>query len=289
MATYNINQYQYHQFSYADTTAGLYINNQPANIGFTFNIGVDYTFEVDVFTNAGSYVFDVYDSLGNPYDTITLNVGGVLPNITHTLCLSDELGRQFLPSAPVGSWQLSGNYFPSWLNLGLGQYSITNVTNVGEFFVLFEDDTDPLNNVYLVKFVFDSCLTEYSFCSKWNANLVWLNLAGGWSSYCFKGRKTYGVEVGDKRMYKTSNRTRKYYNILDVYDTIEILSGEIPVSHAEFIKSLKYSVQVYLFRNGTFTPVIVTDASFTLYTDGDGLMKYDVAIQYAQETKIQTQ
>ena len=289
MATYNINQFQYHEFSYADTTAGLYINNQPDNIGFNFNVGVDYTFEVDVFDTAGTYVFDVYDSLGNPYDTITLNVGGVLPNITHTLCLSDSLDMQTLPPAPVGTWQISGSYTPSWLNVGLAQYFITNVTNVGEYYVLFEDDTDPLNNVYLVKFVFNSCLQEYSFCSRWNANLVWLNLAGGWSSYCFKGRKTYQVEVGDKRTFKTSSSIKKYYNILDVYEQVDILSGEIPISHADFIKSLKYAIQVYLFKNGTFIPVIVNDASFTLYTDGDGLMSYDVSIQYAQEIKIQTQ
>lgn len=286
--TFNINQYQTYTFVYTDLTPGLYINNPIDNIGFYFN-GTDYNFEVDNISTVGSIVFDVYDSFGNPYDTITLNILGVIPSITINACLSDRVPFQSFPPAPFSNWEISGNYYPEWLTPYLSGFAVENVSTVGTFNILFQDSADPLNAVLLVRFVFDSCLTEYNFCSPYQINIVWLNRAGGWSSYCFKGKKTYDVKIAEKRIYKNSDNVQKYYNISGVFDAIQVLSGELPVSHVDFIKGLKYSIQAYIRNSGGFVPILIEDKDFTLRTDGDGLFYYDISVKYSSEIMIQTQ
>lgn len=285
---FNVNQYQTFTFIYPDPTAGLYINNPVDNIGFYFN-GTDYNFEVDNFTTVSSNVFDVYDSLGNPYDTITLNVLGVVPSFSIVACLSDSIPFQILPPPPVGTWEISGNYYPEWLNVYIAGFEVQTVPTVGVFNVLFQDSGDPLNSVLLIRFTFTSCLTEYNFCSPQSFNVVWFNRAGGWSSYCFKGKKTYEVKIADKRIYKNSSGEQKYYNIDGVFDSIQVLSGELPISHADFVKSLKYSIQAYIKNSGGFVPILIEDKDFTLRTDGDGLFYYDISVKYSNEIMIQTQ
>lgn len=290
MASYTINQYQYFEFNYADLTAGLYINNQPDNIGF-YQLGLSYVFEVDVMTEAGVYVYDIYDSLNMPYDTITLTVNAVTPSIVHTGCIGDI--NQFtsvLPPAPIGNWILSGNYYPEFLFLvPPSGYLVPIIDRIGNYYVLFEDDADPLNNVYLVKFELQSCFEEYDLCTPYKINVVWLNPSGGWSSYCFRGRKTYGVNIDEKLTFKDSNKIRKYYNNRNVYNTIEVLSGEVPLTHITYLKSLKYSIQAYIKIASQFIPILIDDKTFTLYQDGESLLNYNIVISYATEIDIQTQ
>lgn len=286
MTYYTINQYQYYQFNYPDPTLGLYLVG-PDNVSLWFN-GVDYTFEVDRMQTSGVFNYDVYDSANNLIDMIELTVDSVAPSITHSLCLTEGLPLQFLPTPPIGSWVLSGNYYPDWLLLAFG-YAIPTVPTVGEFYVLFETTINPLSNVYLVKFEFYSCLNEYDFCTPQDINIVWLNRAGGWSSYCFKGKKTYGVKIADKRTYQTTDGLTNYFKIDGVFDSIQVLSGEIPVSHINFVKGLKYSIQAFIKWSGGYIPILVEDKDFDLFTDGDGLTTYDFKVQYSAEKLIQTQ
>ena len=289
MTLYTINQYQYYNFNYPDPTLGLYMSPFNDYVGFNWN-GSDYTFNVDKITTAGVYTFDIYDNTNTLYDTIQLTVTAVPVTITKNGCLSERIAFTSFPISPSGDWVVSGNYYPDWFlyNPSFG-FSVPIVSKVGTYYILLEDPLDPLNNVILLEFVFTSCLTEYDFCSKWKANLVWLNPAGGWSSYCFKGKKTYSVDIGERRSFKNSNNIKKYYKIKDAYDTVEVLSGEIPLTHLPFLKSLKYAVQVYLLRESGFIPVLVTNNQFDVYTDGDSLAFYNVSIQYATPINIQTQ
>lgn len=286
MAVFTINQYQARTYIYPNVTLGLTITPFQDNVNLLYN-GVDYDFEVDVITTAGVYVFTVLDSLLVPIDTITLTVDPVAPSIVYNKCISESIPFTALPPAPVGVWQLSGNYYPEWLILAFG-YAVITVPVVGTFYVLFQDSIDP-TQVYLIKFVFDSCLEEYDFCTPNDITIVWLNRAGGWSSYCFKGRKTYQVQIGNKSTFKDANGLLKYYKVEDVFDAIAVLSGEIPISHSPFIKGLKYSIQAFIKWTGGFIPILIEDQSFDLYTDGDGVMRYDIQVKYSSEKLIQTQ
>lgn len=286
MTSYVINQYQQYNFIYPDITLGLYITPVLDNVGLIYN-GTDYTFQVDVVNTAGVYYFNVYDSSDVLIDTIELTVQAVAVNITFTKCITESIPLQFLPPAPYGSWVLADDTVPSWLFVAFG-YAVPSVNLVGTYYILFVDDLDPINSTYLVEFIFNSCLDTYDLCTPFDINLTWLNISGGFSSYCFKGKKTYGIDVAEKRTFKDSNNLKKYYNINGVYDTIQILSGEVPKSHLPFLKSLKYSVQVWIFKNA-WIPVIIDNGDFTLYTDGDGLGRYDIVVKYSKETLVQTQ
>ena len=281
-----INQYQARNYNYPNVTLGLSIVPFQDNVNLIYN-GVDYTFEVDVITTVGVYVFTVLDALLVPIDTITVTVVAVAPSITYNKCIADSIPLTALPPAPVGVWQLSGNYYPEWLILAFG-YAVPVVPVVGTFYVLFQDSIDP-TQVYLIEFIFDSCLEEYDFCTPYDINIVWLNRAGGWSSYCFKGKKTYQVQIGNKSTFKDANGLLKYYKVEDVFDAIAVLSGEIPVSHSPFIKGLKYSIQAFIKWTGGFIPILIEDKDFDLYTDGDGLMRYDIQVKYSSEKLIQSQ
>lgn len=287
MTAYTINQYQARNYNYPDVTLGLYITPFQDNVNLIYN-GVDYTFEVDVIVTAGVYNFDVYDSLNVLIDTIVLTVTAVIPSITYNKCLAESIPPTALPPAPVGVWELSGNYYPEWLFLAFSGYAVATVPVVGTFYVLFQDNIDP-TQVYLIQFIFDSCLDEYDFCTPQDINIVWLNRAGGWSSYCFKGKKTYQVQIGNKSTFKDANGLLKYYKVEDVFDAIAVLSGEIPVSHSPFIKGLKYSIQAFIKWTGGFIPILIEDKDFDLYTDGDGLMRYNIQVKYSSEKLIQTQ
>lgn len=286
MTSYLINQYQQYNFNYPNTSLGLYITPVLDNVGLTYN-GLDYTFQVDVVNDPGVYEFFVYDSLDVLIDTIFLTVQKTPIDISFTKCITESIPLQALPPAPFGAWVLADDTYPSWLVLAFG-YAVPSVNTVGTFYILFVDTLDPINSTYLVEFIFDSCLPTYDLCTPNRINITWLNISGGFSSYCFKGRKTYGVDVENKRTYKDSNNLRKYYNINGVYDTIEVLSGEVPISHLPFLKSLKYSVQVWIFRNA-WIPIIIDNSNFTLYTDGDGLGRYDITVKYSKEILVQTQ
>lgn len=287
MAVFTINQYQARTYIYPNVTLGLTITPFQDNVNLIYN-GVDYDFEVDVITTAGVYIFTVLDALLVPIDTINLAVTAVAPSITYNKCISESIPPTALPPAPVGVWQLSGNYYPEWLFLAFAGYAVSTVPVVGTFYVLFQDSIDP-TRVYLIEFIFDSCLEEYDFCTPNDITIVWLNRAGGWSSYCFKGKKTYQVQIGNKSTFKDANGLVKYYKVSEVFDAIAVLSGEIPVSHSPFIKGLKYSVQAFIKWTGGFIPILIEDKDFDLYTDGDGLMRYDIQVKYSSEKLIQTQ
>lgn len=292
MAAYTINQYQAYTFSYVSATPGLHIQNVPDNIGFTNNFDGTYDFEVDVAGSPGVTIYNVLDALDVLVDTITLTINAVVPNETHNLCLSDINNIYPLPAPPSGSWVYTDDYYPSFIILlpfGFGALAVSIAGKVGEFNFLFQTTTDPLNEVYLIRIVIASCLPEYNFCSPYRVPILWLNPAGGWSTYCFKGKKTYGVTIGQSRQFKTPQKVIKHYSRTDIYDTIGVLSGEIPVSHAGFLKSLKYAIQAYIISNMGYIPILIEEKDFVLYEEGNGLMIYNLDLKVATEINVQTQ
>jgi hypothetical protein len=292
MASFTINESQSFTFSYVNATAGLYIQNVPDNIGLTNNFDGTYSFQVDVAVEIGITNFAVMNALNVQVDTITLTVIKKVPDEVHELCLA-EINQLFpLPAPPSGTWVFSGSFYPDYISLlpfGNGIIAVSIAGQVTTLNLMFQTTTNPLSETYLVQIVISSCLTEYNFCSPYRIPVLWLNPAGGWSSYCFKGRKTFGVTIGDSRQFKTTNRIEKHYSRSRIYDTIGVLSGEIPVSHAAFLKSLKYSIQAYVISTVGYLPMLLDEKDFVLYEEGNGLMTYNLNLKLATEINIQTQ
>lgn len=292
MASFTINQFQSFTFSYVNSTPDLYIDNVPDNIGLTNNFDGTYSFQVDIAETAGITNFAVMDAFNIQIDTITLTVIAKTPDEVHNLCLG-QINQLFpLPAPPSGSWVFSASSYPDYIiliPLGFGIVAVSIAGQVTTLNLLFQTTTDPLNETYLIQIVIEPCLSDYTLCTPYKAPIVWLNPAGGWSSYCFKGRKTFGVTIGQSRQFKTSQKVVKHYSRTDIYDTIGVLSGEIPVSHASFIKSLKYSIQAYLITTIGYIPILIDEKDFVLYEEGNGLMTYNLNLKLATEINIQTQ
>lgn len=292
MASYIINEWQTFNFSYPSAALNLTILNSPPSIGFYNNFDGTYTFQVDVAGAAGITNFTVLDNTLTPIDTITLTIIAKEPDKIVNLCLADLNSFTALPAPPSGIWNLSNIYYPSFVQFlpfgnGIVAISIAGIT--GEFNFLFQTTTNPLTETYLIRVIIEPCFPSYEFCSPNRVPIIWLNRTGGWSSYCFKGKKTYGVTIGNSRQFVNTQRTIQHYSRTQVYDTLGVLSGEIPVSHSNYVKSLKYAVQAYIISTIGYIPILIEEKDFTLYTDGDGLMTYNVILKYATEIKIQSQ
>lgn len=291
MVLYTINQYQTFDFSYVSGTAGLHIDTLPDNIGFYNNFDGTYTFGVDVAGAPSVIVYDVLNALDVVVDQIQLTIAAKAVDETHALCLS-QINQLFpLPAPPSGSWVISNTYYPDFIILlpfGNGIVAVSIAGKTGDIYLMFQTTTNPLTETYLMKIEIQPCLPSYNFCTPYRVPIIWKNPAGGWSSYCFKGKKTFGVSIGNSKQYKNSNRVQRHYSRSDIYDTWSVLSGELPVGHAAFLKSLKYSIQAYILTTIGYLPILIDEKEFILYEEGNGLMTYDVPLKLSTEIPIQT-
>lgn len=290
MTNYTVNKYQSFVFNYPYTGVLLHINGLPPNVSF-YLLGGSYKFEVDVITTVGVFNYNVLNSANVVVDTIQLTVNNVNPSQSFNLCLGDINKIFSLPAPPSGSWVYSDNYYPSFINIspfGFGLVTVGIASKIGEFNLLFQSTASPLTQVHLIRITVKSCLVERCKCTGLNECVVWLNPSGGWSSYCFKGKKTYGVNINNTKNFKTSKGEVRHYSRTDIYDSLLVLSGEIPVSDAPNVKTLKYAIQAYLLRVNGYVPIIIEEKDFELFTDKDGLMRYNIDCYLSNEIVIQT-
>lgn len=123
--------------------------------------------------------------------------------------------------------------------------------------------------------------------------IVWLNPTGGWSSYLFNQKKTYGVDIGGSRVFKNSDRETHYIQHDNIFDSVVQPSGLIPESHVDFLKSLKYSIAAFVYDGAsgddiTYLPIFNYAKSFELKKQSNGFYKYDFEFSYSAEIITQT-
>jgi hypothetical protein len=139
----------------------------------------------------------------------------------------------------------------------------------------------------------NNCLTDfYDNCCDNQCNIAWLNPQGGWQNYIFTGIKTFEVNQDNGNTFKTSNKTIKWSERKEVYEATICTTGSIPKAHVDYLDSLQYSVQAYLFNpttNAFDIPILVDSDSFTKYTSRQKI--FDVSIRFlkAKEIQVQTQ
>ena len=154
--------------------------------------------------------------------------------------------------------------------------------------------TFTINDVlYTVVINVNNCLTDfYDNCCDNQCNIVWLNRQGGWQNYIFTGIKTFEVQQDNGNTFKTSNKTIKWSERREVYEATICTTGSIPKAHVDYLDTLQYSVQAYLFNpttNAFDIPILVDSDSFTKYTSRQKI--FDVSIRFlkAKEIQVQTQ
>ena len=137
----------------------------------------------------------------------------------------------------------------------------------------------------------NSCLTDfYDNCCDNQCNIVWLNPEGGWQNYIFTGIKTFEVQQENGNTFKTSNKTIKWSERKEVYEATICTTGNIPKAHVDYIDSLRYAIQAYLYNPTTSAfdiPILIDSESFTKYTSRQKL--FDIAIRFIKAKEIQVQ
>jgi hypothetical protein len=159
----------------------------------------------------------------------------------------------------------------------------------GAFTFTFEVDGET----FLVEINVSTCITDfYDNCCDNQCNIAWINPQGGWQNYIFTGIKTFEVQQDNGNTFKTSNKTIKWSERREVYEATICTTGSIPKAHVDYLDTLQYSVQAYLFNpttNAFDIPILVDSDSFTKYTSRQKL--FDVSIRFlkAKEIQVQTQ
>lgn len=123
-------------------------------------------------------------------------------------------------------------------------------------------------------------------------NIAWYNIQGGWQNYIFTGIKTFQVEVGNSKQFKTSGLVQKHSQINDVYNGELISTGDIPQSHVNALDGLRYAIQAFLYNDATEAwdiPILLDVDSFTKYKSRDKFFEVRVKFIYAEEILVQTQ
>lgn len=136
----------------------------------------------------------------------------------------------------------------------------------------------------------------YANCCETEANphrnIAWYNIQGGWQNYIFTGVKTFRVEVGGNKQFKTNQLVTKHQRIEGVFDAELITAGDIPKAHVDYISGLRYSIQAFLYNTVTQTwdiPILIDLESFVKYQTRDKFFDVKLKFIYAEEILVQTQ
>lgn len=238
-----------------------------------------------VYVNALS--LNVYEvTWVNPAGAIgTLNVTPVLPSWITLLPSAPDTVKLRIDTDTVG---VDGDYDGS--DYDAEDYLVASVNAIiGCYSFAFTDGATPLFDLELCIFPIQSA---NGIC-KDGFNIAWINREGGWSSYIFDGRKTYGKEVGDVKTFKSGNRLKRL-SVENVYDVVEVSISNKSDRDLRFIASLRQSIEAYLWSESTKSwsiPIILNKESFAVYSMP--FKQINVAdkftFRYSEEVIIQSQ
>lgn len=268
-------------FSYIDTDIGRIVNVTSSN-------------QTDILASTPTVL--IFGLPLNVYNLNWINPAGAIADLQVSPALPAWIS--ILPSAS-DTVQLSidtglntegGDYDPD--DYDEEDYLISGVNLiVGCYEFEFSDGVTPLFTLRICIFPIQSS-TEVCE-SETNFNIAWINREGGWSSYIFEGRKSYGVDIGKVTTYKKS-RELKRASVEDVYHTVEVALFNKSIQEMDFITSLRYSIQAFLWSDLTqqwSIPIILDKGGFNTYTRPFKQIELEeqFTFKYAEEVVIQSQ
>lgn len=137
--------------------------------------------------------------------------------------------------------------------------------------------------------VVDSLFEEIdNCCSDDNVNIVWLNRQGGRGNFIFSQRRDYNVEVGKKNTYIT-NDIKKYAEIKNVYNGMKVYATGLTLNQIDFLDTLRYSIQAWMFKNNNFIPILLDVDSFEKYNTKENMYEISLSFIFAEQLNIQRQ
>ena len=205
---------------------------------------------------------------------------------TYNVCQNEAVFDTF----PSGATQFTG--VPSFAAI-VPFGDVFGLVILGNVIGAYSFTFDVGEETFLVEINVSTCITDfYDNCCDNQCNIAWINPQGGWQNYIFTGIKTFEVQQDNGNTFKTSNKTIKWIERKEVYEATICTTGSIPKAHVDYLDTLQYSVQAYLFNpttNDFDIPILVDSDSFTKYTSRQKL--FDVSIRFlkAKEIQVQTQ
>lgn len=223
----------------------------------------------------------------NPLGAIaSLNVTPALPAwIVMTQPSSDTVYLTIDTGAGIGTPDYEGDDYSGEDYLTGGPNSI-----VGCYTYEFKDGATTL-------FTLEICVYPLQkangLCPDNIANIAWVNREGGWSSYVFDGRKTFGKDISTVNTYKRGTELKRS-TVEDVYDVVEVNINNKAIRDLIFISSLRQSIQAYLYDPATLQwsiPIFIDKESFPVYTLPFKQIRVEdkFTFRYANEIIIQRQ
>ena len=230
----------------------------------------------------------------NTYDVTWVRPSGTISSLNVTPALPSWITLQSSPPDTVklhidtGAGTSGGDYDGSDYD---GNDYLVGGPNaiVGCYTYTFKDGVTTLFELTICIFPIQSSVGE---CVG-GFNIAWINREGGWSSYVFGGRKTYGKEIGNVTTFKTGNQLRRA-SVENVYDSAEATISAKSIRDLQFISSLRQSVQAFLYSDLTLQwsiPIILDAKSFNVYTTPFKQIEVSDSFKfrYAEEVIIQSQ
>lgn len=259
------------------------------DLGFDVILG-EWVYEYTVANDAPIGVYTVYVDGSDHYIVITVSDCA----IDVSVCLLTV--GSITPAPPEG--------YESWvqyLNGTSGQVVVVDsvlyyqFTSVGTYWIsLLADGRTANEGPYVVyRFTVTNCFIDDTNCTDYPLKVKWLNPTGGMSSYVFGVKKIYGVDIGGSTTWKDSDRITRYLEHSNVYDSVVQISGIIPETHVDFLKSLKYAIAAWVENDlGSDDiedrPIFNYAKSFELKRQANGFYKYDIEFNYSEEIITQT-
>lgn len=122
------------------------------------------------------------------------------------------------------------------------------------------------------------------------STIVWVNQAGGRSTFLFTQRIDKSVEAGESLMSE-NGRTNKYFTKGKYKDGRTVFSTGISDEELLTVASLKKSIQAweYFPQTNTYLPIIIDKESFNTTSSKNKFNSVTVKYKYAKYTLIQNQ
>jgi len=230
----------------------------------------------------------------NTYDVRWVNPAGPISSLNITPALPLWITLQSSPSdtvklhidtgASTGGGDYDGSDYDGNDYLVGGPNAI-----VGCYTYTFKDGSTTLFTLTICIYPIQSSIGE---CVG-GFNIAWINREGGWSSYVFGGKRTYGKDIADVTTFKRGKELRRA-TVKNVYDTAEATIAIKSIRDLDFISSLRQSIQAYLYSDNTrqwSIPIILDRQSFTKYSTPFKAIEVNDSFKfkYAEEITIQTQ
>jgi hypothetical protein len=213
---------------------------------------------------------------------------------TFNLCVGEQAVELFPDFDPEVLEYGNFEGLPEWVTLTYsGEYVngfIINPPYEGTYQFTFDTQNGETIE-YEVEINISNCnQVAYDNCCDNQCNIAWLNLQGGWQNYIFTGIKTFEVDQDNGNTFKTLNKTIKWSERKEVYNAVVCTTGSIPKAHVDYLDSLRYSIQAFLYNSTTNAfdiPILIDSDSFVKYTSRQKL--FDVSIRFLRAKEIQVQ